>query len=349
MKKCKSCGLSLQEEDETKLGYVVSMDQEYCQRCFRLKHYSQLSLDIKNEIKLEEVLAMVTKQSGLVLWLVDLWDLVGSMKLPINRYLNNREIVLVATKSDLLPRTLSSEKIKLFLKQQLKENGSVVKEICIIGNQGRQGKNELKEIIKKLATNKNVILLGNANSGKSTLLAALTQQEVLVSHFPGTTPILQAYSSEGYTYYDTPGLANYGSCLQHIDATEIKQLLPQKNDKRPIYQIREAQSFALGGLVRIDLEKVKKATLVFYCANTLSIHRGKVEKADELWLRHYGRLLAPVIGDMGAMRSYHYNKTADKIDICINGLGFVAVNGEVESINVKLNENIDLAIRKGMI
>src|SRR5690625_3800408 len=45
-RKCSGCGVYVQSEDETKLGYVpkqvLQRETVICQRCFRLKHYNEL-------------------------------------------------------------------------------------------------------------------------------------------------------------------------------------------------------------------------------------------------------------------------------------------------------------------
>ena len=36
MSKCKGCGIDLQDKDKQAVGYVIDLNQDYCQRCFRL-------------------------------------------------------------------------------------------------------------------------------------------------------------------------------------------------------------------------------------------------------------------------------------------------------------------------
>ena len=46
MKKCIGCGVELQMEDIKKPGYIKDINQDYCQRCFRMTHYNDLTIDI---------------------------------------------------------------------------------------------------------------------------------------------------------------------------------------------------------------------------------------------------------------------------------------------------------------
>lgn len=348
-KVCEGCGAILQDQNVNELGYTNKLSNLLCQRCYRIVHYDDLTLDLKELIKPEVVLQEIEKIPGLILWVVDLWDISGSLKLPIQRYLYNRDILLVATKRDLLPTTLSNGKLSNFLLQQLKENNIKVKGIVVLANHAKDGIDKLLEVIATISTDKNVILVGNANSGKSTLLKELTQKAITVSKYPGTTAAISCYQKDNLNIYDTPGLINNGSVLQYIDKDDLKMVIPKKITKIKNFQIVEDQSFAIGGLVRIDLIKVKKATIIFYIAETINIHRGKVLSAADFWQRHYRQLLSPTIGELSNFRKHNFAKYALKVDICINGLGFVSIVGEVQDIAVYACKDIDITIRKGMV
>ena len=36
---CKGCGVVLQSSDAAAIGYTPKMEADYCQRCFRIRHY----------------------------------------------------------------------------------------------------------------------------------------------------------------------------------------------------------------------------------------------------------------------------------------------------------------------
>ena len=40
MNKCTGCGIILQIVDKTKPGYTLKIDNELCERCFKIKHYN---------------------------------------------------------------------------------------------------------------------------------------------------------------------------------------------------------------------------------------------------------------------------------------------------------------------
>ena len=40
-KKCLGCGVELQDENILKEGYITSLENDICQRCFRMKNYGE--------------------------------------------------------------------------------------------------------------------------------------------------------------------------------------------------------------------------------------------------------------------------------------------------------------------
>ena len=41
-KYCKGCGVRLQDEDREAIGYTPNLEKDYCQRCFRIRHYDDV-------------------------------------------------------------------------------------------------------------------------------------------------------------------------------------------------------------------------------------------------------------------------------------------------------------------
>ena len=58
---CKGCGIKLQYDDRDKVGYSPKENAQYCQRCFRIKHYDDLMYSMKTGIKPDEVLKKINE------------------------------------------------------------------------------------------------------------------------------------------------------------------------------------------------------------------------------------------------------------------------------------------------
>lgn len=49
-KKCLGCGVELQDENMLLDGYTVNLENDLCQRCFRLKNYGEYQADRKSVV-----------------------------------------------------------------------------------------------------------------------------------------------------------------------------------------------------------------------------------------------------------------------------------------------------------
>lgn len=358
-KKCKGCGVELQYEDKEKLGYSPKEDADYCQRCFRLTHYNDPMISMQKGIDNDDLLNKVSKLDALVLWVVDLFDLEGSIIEGIHRHLVGKDIIMVCTKRDILPLDINNEKLINFINNRLNEYGINILGIILVGdlvNGGKQDYNysidEIENAIDSYRYNRDVVVIGTANAGKSTLLNAfLATNRLTVSAHPGTSIDLNPIQMDGYVLYDTPGLVKQKSLLTHINDKYLKYVIPTKTIRPKQFQLVGNQSLAIGGLVRFDFFDCSKVSVLCYFSPALDIHRGKIENADDLWFNHFNELLFPVISSsFSEMKKYALTKKEDnKIDIVIPGLGWICLSGDVKKIDVYVDKKIDVIYRKAMI
>lgn len=350
-KYCKGCGTLMQFEDPKQLGYSPKLDAEYCQRCFRLTHYGDQSLSRVQGINEARLMKQVSAMDALIVWVADCFDFESSLLNNLNRHFFNQDLLIVATKRDLLPETLAQDKFERFLKSRLKEEGVQYVELVTTGLGKYEQDEKILEAIRTYRKGKDVIIMGKANAGKSTLINSLFQQPVLtVSRYPGTTLELHAMDFEDFRIYDAPGLRNEASLLLEADEKDLKHIVPQKPVRPSVYQIYEPQSFAIGGLCRVDVECDGNASVVFYCSNELNIHRGALPKADELWKNHQGKLLSPTVKTrFEQWKKKSFSMKGKKMDIAIAGLGWICISGNVKKINVWAVKNTQITSRKAMI
>lgn len=357
-RKCKGCGAILQSEKKDMIGYTPKADGEYCQRCFRITHYDDVMISMQQGIDSQQVLARIATMDALVVWVVDLFDFESSMIPGLNRHLLGKDIVMVAGKKDLLPLTLSNQKVADFLLERLQDFGIRIKEAVIASHMTNRINEEAlacaQDVLEAIETHRhgrNVVVMGMANAGKSTLLNAISGFSGLtVSRHPGTTLDFNEIQMEDYIIYDTPGLTRQDSLLTHVDDALLKTVIPNKALKPRVYQLYENQTLSLGGLVRVDFIGVRNVSAVAYFAPGLKLHRSKQEKADRLWEMHYNEMLSPVLDeDMGSMKCYEFPLKNEKYDIVIHGLGWFCISGDADAVHVYCSEKANVTKRKAMI
>ena len=145
------------------------------------------------------------------------------------------------------------------------------------------------------------------------------------------------------------GLYKAACCVKITgEVKDLRTVIPQRKLKPTVFQLRKDQSFALGGLARIDLYGCDHASAVFYMSDEVKLHRGKVSDADELWKKHYNGMLVPVAKDR-QFRKFSIRKEMDKMDIVIDGLGWVCVHGTMRNVDVYVPQNVNVTFRKAML
>ena len=347
MIECKGCGAELQYEDKKAKGYSPRKDVEFCQRCFRIKHYDDLVKSYKNDFDNYDILNSVSQIDGLILWVVDLFDFESNIIAGLNRHLIDKDIILVGSKRDLLPDSLGNQKLLTFVQRRLKFHGIKVDEILFVGDHGYDGREQVLQAIDLYRKGRDVVLLGQANAGKSSLINAVSNSDVTISRYPGTTLDLITVDMDEYNIYDTPGLIREDSMQYFVNENDLKEVIPSKI-KPTVFQLYKNTSFAIGGLLRLDVEIKKPSSVVFYVNKNLKVHRSSIKKADKLWENQKGDLLSPTAS--GEYTWINDLKSIDKdFDIVVHGLGFINIKGEVSNIKLKISENVSVITRKALL
>lgn len=357
-KYCKGCGIALQNDDPQGLGYVPALDASYCQRCYKIRHYDQVTISMQQGIESNQTLEKINKIDGIVFWVVDLFTFEASMISRLNQKLPGKEIIMILTKRDVLPKTLQDEKILRFVRQRLQEENINVKDILICGHllkHDEKSTQNLMKIVQAIQTyrqGQDVIFMGVANAGKSTILNRLmASKDLTISRHPGTTLDLVPIEQDGYTIFDSPGIENRHSMLSILNPRDLKTVIPTKPIRPFVSQAFEDQSYAVGGLARLDVVVNGKVSVVGYFSRSLPIHRGKLSTADALWQKHLNEMLVPCVDtSLLTMHTYHAPMIQEeKMDVVIHGLGWFCISGAIQDVYVRVHKGIQVSFRKAMI
>lgn len=331
-KRCSGCGVILQDENILQEGYTTNLENEICQRCFKMKNYGDYQVVTKSNLEYIEILKEVGKTKDLVLYVTDLLNLEEDI-LKIRDYIPNK-MILVLNKKDILPKSVKEEK----LIEYFKENHIYFEEIIVVSVEKNFNIDYLLKRMKYFQTTKNVYVVGHTNAGKSTLINKLIKnysnnnhQELTMSPLPSTTLNIVTIKINDYLVLkDTPGLIDMGSMIQYVDASMLKKISPKKEIKPRTYQLRKNQSIIIEDLFRMDYIEGERNSFTFFVSNELKLRRLSPKK-DSL------KTLQKVTYDIG----YDH-------DLVIPGLGFIKiVNKGV--VDIYLDKNIKAFIRKSLI
>lgn len=367
---CIGCGAEIQSENQNKQGYLPksvvekSMEENnlVCKRCFRLKNYNEVSDVELGAEDFYKLIKTLSKKDGLIVKVVDIFDFSGSwIEDVIDIVGNNKDIVLVANKLDLLPKSVKQNKIKQWLFKMLKAKGIKVKDILLISAIKNHRIEEAAARIDELRNGKDVYIIGATNVGKSTFINKLIElttgdkNVITTSHFPGTTlGMIEIPLDRATSIYDTPGIILDYDIAHYLDAKSLKLVMPKKEIKARVFQLNAEQSLFFGGMARVDFVKGERQSFTLYASNLVDIHRTKLSNADALFEKHLGTLLKPPFEDNISIFKNQVKKNFKiddrKIDIVISGLGWITVNSDSGcEIDIYVPEEIEVFVRESII
>lgn len=332
-KKCLGCGVILQDQNILQEGYITSLENDICQRCFRMKNYGEYQVVTKSNEEYLNILKTVGKTKDLVLYITDLLNLEEDFT-QIRELLPNK-MILVLNKKDVLPKSVKEKKLIKYLE----DRNIHVEKIIVISCNKNYNIDYLLKIIKYYQTSRNVYVVGHTNAGKSSLINKLIKnystntQELTMSPLPSTTlNMVNIEINEYLNLIDTPGLVDAGSILNHVDEKLVKKISPRKEIKPRTYQLRKNQSLIIENLIRIDYVEGSKNSFTLYISNDL-----KVKRLLNLLNNN----------DLKELNKTTYNVKYDE-DLVISGLGFIKiVNKGV--IDIYIDKDVKIFTRKSLI
>ena len=215
-KRCSGCGVLLQDENVLQEGYTTSLENDICQRCFRMKNYGEYQMVTKSNEDYMNILKGVSETKDLVLYVTDLLNLEKNIE-DIRKLIPNK-MILVLNKKDVLPKSVKETKLIKYLE----DKDIHFEEVIVISANKNYNIDYLLKRIKFYQTSKNVYVVGHTNAGKSSLINKLIKnysdktQELTMSPLPSTTLNTLTIEINDYlTIIDTPGLIDPGSILNH--------------------------------------------------------------------------------------------------------------------------------------
>lgn len=363
VRKCKGCGALLQVEDENKPGFIPNLveDSKYCKRCFRMKHYNELPKIVASNEDYELVIDDVIQKNGLMVFIVDIFAFKATFNKKMIEKLRNKNVILVANKYDLFPKSTNIASIVSWLSRECENLHFKVDAIHIVSSKKGYFIDELMNTIDLARRERDVYFVGCANVGKSSLINALLKRNtslkedvISTSMIPGTTlnEIRIPFFEDNKAFIDTPGLINEADILNQILPKSYDKIIPNSEMMPKTYQITSGNAIFLGGLASLEFITEDKLSIIVYTSKNLYIHRCKTSNVDKLYKTQLGKLLIPPTEE--EIKSLKYISKELKFDgkrkkdIWFSGFGFVSIIGACK-VKVTYIDNTEVYVTNGII
>lgn len=363
---CIGCGAAIQTTAKDQAGFTpqaaldkgLETGQVYCQRCFRLRHYNEISDVHMTDDDFLKLLHEVGESEALVVNVIDIFDFNGSVIPGLSRFVSGNDVLLVGNKKDILPKSVKDGKVTQWLTERAYEVGLRPVDVHLTSAQNKQAIKDLMEKIEHYRKGRDVYVVGVTNVGKSTLINAIIQEItgdkdiITTSRFPGTTlDKIEIPLDDGSHIFDTPGIIHRHQMAHYLSAKNLKYVSPRKEIKPKTYQLNPEQTLFLAGLGRFDFISGDKQGFTAYFDNELMLHRTKLEGADAFYAKHAGSLLVPPTAEeMAELPELvrHEFTIKEKTDVVFSGLGWIRIPGPAK-VAGWAPKGVDVLIRKALI
>lgn len=300
MSKCVGCGATLQNTSKFKDGYVEDLSYVLCERCFIIKNYGQNKVTRKSNVDYLKILDNISDEDVVVY--------VSSILTLNLDYLDRfKNVILVLTKRDVLPKSVKDGKIINYVKERYHN----VLDVVVVSAYKKYNLDVLYNMLKKYS-DKSIYFVGITNGGKSTLINEMIKSyngylgDITMSNYPSTTLDIVDVSIGELDVKDTPGIVIDDSIVNYLDDKKIKKINSKKEIKPITMQISGEGAILIDDILRIEYE-TDNSSLTFYVSNNL--------KVDGISMKN-PRLLDKYI------RKFVVN---DNEDLVIEDIGFIKV------------------------
>lgn len=370
---CKGCGVELQSYNENSQGYIpkeklISSDNIICKRCFRLKHYGE-NLEKEEDSKIYKLeVSKAINNADIVMPIFDIIDFESSFTIEIIDLLEDKVLLPVINKIDLLPGYIHVSEISKWVKYYLTENNIFPEDIAYISTKNRYGVNGIfrkiqyiaKNILcKKIDSNIKVAIIGVSNVGKSSLINLLLNKNIsTVSKFSGTTKksIKNLKNTKEFkiTFIDTPGLIPEGRLSDLLTKDLSYKLVPSSQIPRKTFRLKENQVFMFSNLVYLKVKEIPKdkntAIITAYASKNIKFHLTNENKAINLFKSKFFDLLDEENYNKYFSQEFIKNNFyIDEFeDLSISGLGYIEVKRGPIEIELYYPKHVKVSVRKSI-
>jgi len=350
--RCFKCGAILQSEEPYAQGYIkgsllakTTHRPLFCESCFNEIHPLKEKEVPSTSSDFLTMLNDARATDALIVYFVDLYSFECSFLKKVTELIKNLNIIVIATKRDLLPLKWDDTVLCEYVANSFNEAGMkrVSPQSIHISNLNSEDNiDKIRELILEERKRHDVYLIGAKQSGKSSFLSAFlrtrknpTNRPISSGYYFGTNLRVMAIPLDASSsLYDTPGLDIKNSLFNNPSAP--KEIIAKTRISSRKCILTKGGSLFIGLLARIDAIKISGTYVVAnaYFAPKVQLKTVLAKENMDTFMDKLleKKSLKPMMSSLLSTLDFDvYDlaiSTSEITDIGIAGLGFISVNGK---------------------
>ncbi|MDY0345145.1 MAG: GTPase [Bacilli bacterium] len=369
IRRCYSCGVVLQSKDPQKDGYVeneflqdLSKGVLFCSKCFHSEKYNLAPREASLDHEFFTLVADAQATDALIVYVINLFSFEAGFIRALNQWLSGLDVLVIANKRDILPDEVDDEQLKDYVAHRLRVEKLKVLDVKLISASANYNIREVIDVIKEHRKARDVYIIGQKHSGKTTLMETflkeyknISRSNIITQKYPGTNlKVMQIPIDQSTFFYDTPGLGSDNSILEKVEKSVLKDIVPVKKINIRRFTLSKGHSLFVGGLARIELVEGEKTVVGCYFSDNVDIKKIYTLEPNKQFLKTLNKeLLSPVSKNLQSLKDFDiYDIVVDEEgsrDIGINGLGWFTFIGANQTFRLYVPKGVSFYTTRSKI
>ena len=366
VRKCYFCGATLQSDDPNKEGYVnpevlenPTQNFAFCQKCFEAERFRALSNEPFIDYEFIDVLKEAKRNGDLLVYVVNLFSFETSFSKEVIDLIQGMNILVVGTKFDLLPQSVTIEDISEYVAHRFRVAGLQIthNDVYITSINDEESVRATLTKIFELKNAKNVFIIGSEASGKTALINSflriysnLSNGNIVTCNYKNThLKVMQIPMTNKSSMYETPGISITNSILFGLDAKTLRSIYLTEPVEPREMSISKGHSMFIGGLAIIELLEGDRLEMMCYFHKNVQLNRSHVSDVESklIKLNKKGELVPSLFKikstkDMEVFEIQMTNETPAYRDLGFSGLGWVNYKATNQKIRVYVPKGVSI-------
>lgn len=373
--RCIRCGEALQTTNPKAKGYIspdfINGQQKitavYCNECYNavaaINARVQCSQD---DQKIINYFKKIKKSKSVIVYVLDLFSYAGIIEENILPMAQGVDVVVIATRKNILGSYFNEKKITNVLSEILKKNNiNLLKVFAIDKNDGSMDKaidSFKRNFIDGKFKGRDVYVAGRKGSGKtalvSTFLKKYSNQSNENVHAVWVNKDLKATIiplGQGNKLYDLPDFSNNNSVISKVEKPVQNLLVPKESIDSHGWSLKTGDALQIGSLAGFEVTNGELTYYKYYCARTVECKKVASSKFNDSFKNNMiTKLLRPVSSNLINMLDFEvfefeFEKDGIYHEIAAEGLGFVVFKGVGQTIRVCVPKGVYVGDNLGRV